>query len=244
MFKEDKDSKDYITISKKNLERLAFVIAILALVFIFLWLPKICKEKYSSSAMPIQESASEVKEEPVMVEAKIAEAVEKQKQEYKAMLEESLKEQRVEMGKKHLEEIATLKKEFQNEIDYLKQQLEEKEDELQGYTSLSIGEVTIEDKGNDIGLVKSIVVEINNQKAAFKPKVTVFVYDDNDTSAEQNLADANIFLVDMPVGKAVKTMAVDISVNDLDLEKTIKVKLYDADTDELLATAEKAVIFI
>jgi len=58
------------------------------------------------------------------------------------------------------------------------------------------------------------------------------------------LADANVFLVEMPLGTATKTMNVEITVDDLALEKTIKVKLYDADTDELLGVADKSINFI
>jgi hypothetical protein len=108
---------------------------------------------------------------------------------------------------------------------------------ITGKIGLTIDDVVYENKVTWAKVTK-IKYTIINQKAAFAPKILVYAYDETYSEQDKGVVEETLTPADSLAGTSVtNTATVSITLAKLDLEKTIKIDLYDATKeDDIIVT--------
>jgi len=255
MFEEphQKPKEEHIKISTRNVERIFYYIIIIILLAVVFTQRSVINH-LGPSDVKIEALQDDVMTGAVITDTKAAALpkdevdVEALKQEIRANMETELAQQQQEKI-----DVDALKQEIRSELqDQIQAQLQadfdkkleyemsKRMDELTdtmaeqntggGELTLTIGKIGTELKGEDWGKITSIELEIDNQLRDITPVIKVYVFDSQDEATTRNLVRESDELSRIDVGSTLKkTLKSSISVNRLNLTKTLNIVMYDKD---------------
>ncbi|MFH2027673.1 MAG: hypothetical protein ABIJ08_00910 [Nanoarchaeota archaeon] len=116
---------------------------------------------------------------------------------------------------------------------------------LSGKLTMIITSMTIErDEDNDPKKITEIKFSIDNQKKDFRPKIKAYWYDSSDMDPVKDLlrAEVTFATLDAGTGKDFKiTKFTSSYITDYHDGETLYIKVYDAETNELMIEKSKAI---
>ncbi|MFH1510550.1 MAG: hypothetical protein ABIF10_02575 [Candidatus Woesearchaeota archaeon] len=107
-----------------------------------------------------------------------------------------------------------------------------------------IEEVTILKKSDTWAKATAIKVSITNNGNRVRPIIKIYAWDDNTEDILSNHQEGEDWRYDPGVGKGEQrefTIETSISFSDLDLEKTVKARLYESTTNKLVKDSTKLI---